>query len=75
MVNLNQPKFFGFYILSAVVLVWFIFAMLSLDDDTVQCDDPMDPIISKPGVTNVHIFAHSHDDVGWLNTLQGYYDD
>ena len=27
-----------------------------------------------PGAVNVHLLAHSHDDVGWLKTAQQYFD-
>jgi hypothetical protein len=27
----------------------------------------------KEGVLNVHLICHSHDDVGWLKTVDQYY--
>ena len=30
-------------------------------------------IHKKPPLTTVHLVPHSHDDVGWLHTIDGYF--
>ena len=30
---------------------------------------------TDPNKLNIHVVAHSHDDVGWISTPDGYYDD
>ncbi|CAG2111867.1 unnamed protein product, partial [Medioppia subpectinata] len=31
--------------------------------------------VTDPSKLNIHLIAHSHDDVGWMETADGYYDD
>ena len=40
---------------------------------TCQCDYSSCPE-GDPQMLNVHLIAHSHDDVGWLKTVDQYYE-
>ena len=69
-------------VIAVIVLVWFITALLTLDHAEAMQDEaqpeaqikPTDegPVIN-PNLITVHVVAHSHDDVGWLKTIDDYF--
>lgn len=72
---------------SGVVLVILLFSCLSVLDATKTFKRPYKPTISKEdalayiqkrnqetsSITNVHVTCHTHDDVGWLKTVDQYF--
>ncbi|RZC32449.1 lysosomal alpha-mannosidase [Asbolus verrucosus] len=62
--------------MTIAVLLFCVFFALSVDskplDDEVTCGYESCPVVD-PEALNVHLIPHSHDDVGWLKTLDQYY--
>lgn len=46
---------------------------LRKDLEERQLFTPKFAATSEDGVLNVHIVSHTHDDVGWLKTVEQYY--
>lgn len=47
---------------------------LHTSQPVVQPVEPPFPITPLPQKLTVHMVHHTHDDVGWLNTVDGYFD-
>ncbi|CAH8588328.1 unnamed protein product [Dicrocoelium dendriticum] len=59
-------------ILSEEILIYFLCFSLSQSFPTHNCGyDACD--LGKRGFLNVHLIPHTHDDVGWLKTVDQYY--
>ena len=60
-----------FNLLSFILLFGVIFPVPASADP--QCGYESCPEVN-PKVLNVHLVAHTHDDVGWLKTVDQYYE-
>ena len=71
-------KLFAFSLLIIIAVVRIIHAVrIELEDDLPEkCDFRKCPTvveISDPTKLYVHLVPHTHDDVGWLKTVDQYY--
>lgn len=55
-------------ILLLVCFLWSSLRPISLECGYNACHK------TDPKKVNIHLVAHSHDDVGWISTADGYYD-
>lgn len=46
---------------------------ISNETNTIEPEESV-IIIPESEIINIHFVCHSHDDVGWLDTPQGYYE-
>ena len=51
---------------------WFVFFLSLLGFSRAECGYDNCPSVD-PAKLNVHLVSHSHDDVGWLKTVDQYY--
>ena len=69
MVNLFDRKYYAFYIITFILLLWTIAAIFSLDSSNealpVFCGVPTENRSYSDKRYTVHLIPHSHDDVGW----------
>jgi hypothetical protein len=63
--------------MSLAALLFCVFIALSVDGKPVVEDDPICGYEAcpeaSPDTLNIHIIPHSHDDVGWLKTVDQYF--
>ncbi|RWS22582.1 hypothetical protein B4U80_10284, partial [Leptotrombidium deliense] len=63
------------FITTSLPLLTIVFVAVfsqSFAEEQIKCDYEHCPT-GKPNYINVHLVSHSHDDVGWLKTVDQYY--
>src|SRR2546422_6915475 len=56
------------------VILTFAVSVFALDETKAKCGYDSCPKLD-PKKINVHLIPHSHDDVGWVKTVDQYYND
>ena len=59
----------------SIPLAFLLAIWLYTTDQVLSCGYQTCPSTYDPHKVQLHIVSHSHDDVGWLKTADGYYND
>jgi lysosomal alpha-mannosidase len=60
--------------LSLILTLIATLALMKIGESKKNCPSPYSTCnLGKEGFINVHIVPHTHDDVGWLKTVDEYY--
>jgi hypothetical protein len=60
----------GGFLLCPLFLLFMFWCIISSESQFIRYNTTSTVV---PGKLNVHLVAHTHDDVGWLKTIDQYY--
>ncbi|XP_075222185.1 lysosomal alpha-mannosidase-like [Lycorma delicatula] len=78
--TLNKNSIYKFFLIIISILIALLLLMLysiishkGIENEGDRIDGYEHCPLSKPGKINIHILAHTHDDVAWQKTFDQYY--